>query len=125
MSTPMLPSGRIQAITSMLSSGPPRFRFHPMGMPEQIPASMTRSRRNFMFSWRSPTEPTGTRFSGYLAAMQLTIAGPLPSAHPLPLPGEGDGDGAGEGEPAVAGVLKLRIGDQALVVSPSVARTRQ
>jgi hypothetical protein len=78
-----------------------------------------------MFAWRSPSEPTGRNLSGYRAAMQFAMNGPLFEAHDpggIGLPGEGDGEGDGAG---AAGVRKPCVVLQALEFSPSPARTRQ
>src|SRR6185503_11796865 len=64
-----------------------------------------------------------TRYSGYFAAMHLTIAGPSFDAHDPPGRGPGLGDGPGEG--VAAGVRKVCVAAQPLVVSPSPARARQ
>src|SRR5262245_22332616 len=122
MSTPMLPSGRFHAITSMLSSGPPRFRFHPYWLPAHRPASITRSRRNFMLSCRCDSDPTGAVLSGYFAWMHATTCGPVGSAQlPPPPPGGGGGGGGG----GAAGVRNACVALQPLIVSLSPARTRQ
>src|SRR5688500_13800068 len=86
---------------------------------------MIRSRRNIMFAWRSPSEPTGRRLSGYLAAMQFTIAGPLPRAHDPPPPGGVGVGGAGGAGAGGAGVRNDCVTLHPLVVSPSLARARQ
>ena len=57
-----------------------------------MPASMIRSRRNYMFAWRWPSDPTGARLSGYLALMQATMAWPLFEAQDPPGCGAGDGE---------------------------------
>src|SRR5262245_53724790 len=97
MSTPILPSDRFHAMTSMLSSGPPRFKFHPYVLPAQRPDSMTRSRRNFMLSWRCDSVETGAVLSGYLAWMHAMICGPVGNAQPPLPPGGGLGGFGGFG----------------------------
>src|SRR5829696_2186400 len=112
------------ATKSILSSGPPRFRFQPTSSPAHRAASMTRSRRNAMFACRVESETPATSRSGYFAAMQFTIAVPSLDAQEPPFPppplGGGVGDGAG-----AAGVRKVCVTLQVLDVSASPARARQ
>src|SRR5689334_10553228 len=114
------------ATKSMLSSGPPRFRFQPTSSPPQRAASMIRSRRNAMLDWRVESDTPATRRSGYFAAMQFTIAMPSRDAQepPLPPPPVGGGVGPGAGA-ADAGVRNDCVALQPLLVSLSPARTRQ
>src|SRR5580765_3189129 len=126
MSMPIWPSARRHARKSILRSGPPRFRFHPRSRPPHLPASMMRSRRNSIFAWRCPSDPTGARLSAYLALTHATIAGPLLEAHDPP-GGVGPGPGVGAGGAGVgaAPVWNVWVAAHALNVSPSPARARQ
>src|SRR6185436_10358583 len=76
---------------SVLSDGPPRFRFHPRSRPPQMPASMIRLRRNSMFDLRVPAPTPGRRYDSYLSEMHATMNFPsreaqLPGLPPPPPP---------------------------------------
>src|SRR5215471_457440 len=85
---------------------------------------MIRSRRNFMLSWRCASVETGAVLSGYFAWMHAMICGPVGRAQLPPLPGGGFCGGGCVGGGA-AGVRNVWTPLQPLVVSPSLARTRQ
>src|SRR5688572_33500643 len=106
----------------MLFSGPPRFMFQPISVPPQRPASMMRSRRNAMLSFRVLRLTPALRRLGYLRETQSMMKSGFFEAQ-LPTVGEGAPPPPGGG--AAVGALKRCASVQAPVVRGSDPRTRQ